>query len=170
MSRPMGGGAVKRGFEAFYEQQYGSVVALAYAVSGSWAVAEEVAQEAFLRAYRDWDRVGGFEFPDRWVRRVAVNLARSVWRRVRAEARAMARLSGRAADPTWDIDVPAVRFWEQVRSLPRRQAQVVALHYLEDRSIADIADLLGISEGAVKGSLHKGRRSLAAKLDQEVGP
>jgi DNA-directed RNA polymerase specialized sigma24 family protein len=50
-------------------------VELVYALSGSRMGAEDIAQEAFLRAYRDWDRVGSYEHQAAWVRRVAANLA-----------------------------------------------------------------------------------------------
>jgi RNA polymerase sigma-70 factor (ECF subfamily) len=50
------------------------VVALAFALSGSRTGAEDIAQEAFLRAYRDWDRVGSYEHQAAWVQRVAANL------------------------------------------------------------------------------------------------
>jgi RNA polymerase sigma-70 factor, ECF subfamily len=56
-----------------------------------------------------------------------------------------------------------------VRALPRRQAQVVALHYLEDRPVAEIADALGIASGTVKKHLHDGRRELARRLELEEG-
>lgn len=55
-------------------------------------------------------------------------------------------------------------FWAAVRSLPRRQAAVIALHYYEDLPVADIAAVLGIAEGTVKAHLHKGRESLARRL------
>jgi hypothetical protein len=48
-------------FEHFYLEEYPRVVDLAYALSGSRTGAEDIAQEAFLRAYRDWDRVGSYE-------------------------------------------------------------------------------------------------------------
>jgi DNA-directed RNA polymerase specialized sigma24 family protein len=46
---------------------------------------------------------------------------------------------------------------------------VIALYYLEDQSVAQIAAVLGLAEGTVKSALHAGRQSLAAKLDVEVG-
>jgi DNA-directed RNA polymerase specialized sigma24 family protein len=64
-------------FEHFYLEEYPRVVKLAYALSGSRMAAEDIAQEAFLRAYRDWDRVGSYEHRVAWVRRVAANLATS---------------------------------------------------------------------------------------------
>ena len=60
--------------------------------------------------------------------------------------------------------VGADRFWAAVRTLPRRQQAVVALHYLEDRSVADVAQVLGIAEGTVKAHLHKARAALADRL------
>ena len=60
-------------------------------------------------------------------------------------------------------------FWEAVRRLPKRQAQCVALHYLEDRPIAEIAALLEIAEATVRGYLHHGRAALAVSLDLHLG-
>ena len=58
-------------------------------------------------------------------------------------------------------------FCEAVRQLPTRQAQCVALHYLEDRSVADVAALLDIAEATVRVHLHQGRAALAAALGEE---
>ena len=79
------------GFEHFYLREYRGVVELAYALSGNRAGAEDIAQEAFLRAHRDWQRVGRYQHPGAWVRRVAANLATSAVRRRLIEARALAR-------------------------------------------------------------------------------
>ena len=158
-------------FRVFYDSHYGPVLAIAYALSGSWPAAEEAAQEAFLRAFRDWERVSTFERPDSWVRTVAANLARSWLRRLTAELRAVTRLSSRASHPHEDAQVPAVsqQVWAAVRSLPRRQAEVVVLHYLEDASVADVATTLGIAPGTVKAHLHHARKNLARKLDTVEG-
>ena len=64
------------GFGHFYLQEYRGVVELAYGLSGNRAGAEDIAQEAFLRAYRDWQRVGRYQYRGAWVRRVAVSAAR----------------------------------------------------------------------------------------------
>ena len=53
------------------------------------------------------------------------------------------------------------------RSLPRRQAQVIALHYLEDRPVAEIAQILGTAGGTVKKHLHEGRLALTRRLQLE---
>src|SRR3972149_8430222 len=56
-------------FESFYRGEYRAVVGLAYALSGSRLAAEDIAQDAFLAAHRQWDRVAFYEQPESWVRR-----------------------------------------------------------------------------------------------------
>jgi RNA polymerase sigma-70 factor, ECF subfamily len=56
--------------------------------------------------------------------------------------------------------------WRAVRALPRRQAQVIALRYVADASVAEIAETLGLAEGTVKAQLHRGRQALAARLGE----
>ena len=65
-----------RNFDQFYLENYRSVVALVYTLTGSRHGAEDIAQDAFLRAHRLWREVSGYERPDGWVRVVAMNLAR----------------------------------------------------------------------------------------------
>lgn len=158
---------VTAGFDELYRRHWGAVVALVYGLSGSRAAAEELAQDAFLVLHRHWKTVAGYEDPGAWVRRVAVNLAVSSLRRRAAEARALARLGGRR--PRLEELPPRDEaFWAAVRALPARQAQAVALHYLEDRSVAEIAVILECAEGTVKAHLHRGRLALAARLGEVV--
>jgi RNA polymerase sigma-70 factor, ECF subfamily len=152
------------GFEHFYLREYRGVVELAYALSGNRAGAEDIAQEAFLRAHRDWQRVGRYQHPGAWVRRVAANLATSALRRRLIEARALARFWARGEPSLVELPASQADFWRVVRSLPRRQAQVVALHYLEDLSVVEVARVLGCAEGTVKAQLHNGRETLARRL------
>lgn len=150
-------------FEAFYREEYPSVVALSYVLSGSRPAAEDLAQEAFLRAHWEWERVGRMEAPGAWVRRVVVNLGRSRFRRLRSEAAARARLTTApttlvAPDSEYDA------FWAEVRRLPSRQAQAIALRYVDDLSVSEIADVLEVAEGTVKALLHQGRERLERQL------
>jgi len=132
---------------------------------GRQSVAEECAQDAFFAAFRHWDRIASYDDAGAWVRRVVVNLATSRLRRRAREARAITRLALRRERPndivTFDDD-----FWSAVRALPRRQAQCVALHYLEDRAVADIAEVLGIAPSTVRVHLHAARSTLAERLDE----
>jgi RNA polymerase sigma-70 factor (sigma-E family) len=153
-------------FEDFYLEEYPRVVMLVYALSGSRAGAEDIAQEAFLRAYRDWDRVGSYEHQAAWVRRVATNLATSGLRRRLLEARALARLAGRREPVLEPLPAEEADFGRALRALPRRQGQAVALFYVEDLSVQQIAVVLDCAEGTVKAHLAKARHTLAKRLDQ----
>jgi RNA polymerase sigma-70 factor (sigma-E family) len=154
-------------FDRFYRREYRQVVALAYALSGSQSGVEDLAQDAFVAAFRDWERVGRYVDPGAWVRRVVANRSVSVWRRRLAELRAVIRLAGGAPTTPKELEPAAGEVWKTVRRLPTRQAQAVALRYLEDRSIEDIAAILECSTGAVKQHLFRARRRLAEQLDKE---
>ena len=153
-------------FEGFYRQQYRPVLALAHVLSGDPSLAEEVTQEAFMAAYRQWDRIDN---PEGWVRTAVSNKVHS-WRRRRyAEARALVRI-GKARQSTVDeMPVETAHFWAEVRRLPLRQAQTVALFYLEDRSVTDTAEILGCSESTARQHLMRGRKTLARRLSVEEG-
>jgi RNA polymerase sigma-70 factor (ECF subfamily) len=153
-------------FEQFYRAEYRPVVGLAYALSGSRIAAEDLAQDAFVAAHRAWDRVGRYDKPEAWVRRVVANLSVSHFRRRAREARAIARFKPRA-DYLPHLPAEDQQFWRAVRALPKRQAQAIALHYLEDRPVADIAGILGCAEATVRVHLHKGRETLAQSLERE---
>lgn len=154
-------------FEEFYAREFPAVVGLAFALSGSRTASEDLAQEAFLAAHRDWDRVGMFDRPDLWVRRVVANKSMSMFRRRYAEARALTRLAAGTATTVPALSADDAEFWAAVRSLPRRQGQVIALHYLDDRPVAEIAEILGTATGTVKKHLHDGRRTLVHRLRLE---
>ena len=151
-------------FEAFYRERYRPLVAVVYAVTGNRWVPEDITQEAFLRAHRDWDRVKSADAPEAWVRRVAINLAMSRFRRMRSETAARLKLNPAAPTlqpPTAEQDA----FWSEVRLLPRRQTEVIALYYVEELSTREIADTLEIAEGTVRALLTQGRERLARQLE-----
>lgn len=158
------------GFDDLYRADWHAVVALGWSLTGSRAVGEELAQDAFLDAHRRWDHVGALDRPGAWVRRAVANRAVSHRRHLRVVEAGTERLAAaaRAADATSaTAPDPDPDFWAAVRALPRRQAQVVALHYLEDRAIDDIADLLGMRPSTVRVHLSRGRRTLARRLDAD---
>jgi RNA polymerase sigma factor (sigma-70 family) len=151
-------------FEDFYRKEYVSVVGLAYALSGSRFGAEDLAQEAFLAAHRNWARIVRYERPGAWVRRVVANVSVSAFRRGIAEARALARAAVAERTELPDLGAADPDFWAAVRALPRRQAQVVALFYLEDLPISIVAEILEMTPGTVKRHLYNGRQTLARRL------
>jgi len=100
---------------------------------------------------------------------VAANLATSGLRRRVVEARALARLAARREPALDPLPAENADFWRAVRALPQRQAQAVALYYLEDRSIAQTAVVLDCAEGTVRAHLAKARRTLARRLRLDAG-
>lgn len=155
--------AVTEDFESFYKRQYPRAVGLAFALTGKRHLAEEVAQDAFVSAYRRWERISAYDDPAAWLRRVVVNNATSVLRRRIVEIKAFPRLRA-GLDPVPELEPDATSVWNAVRALPRRQAQSIALFYLEDLSVEQVADVLHCSPGTVKAHLRRGRESLGRKL------
>jgi RNA polymerase sigma-70 factor, ECF subfamily len=157
-------------FDAFFRAQYRSVTGLAYVLCGDKGRAEDLAQEAFAAAHRSWPKIGGYDDPGAWVRRVVTNKAISLRRRRSAESGAFVRLLGRPPSTeteTAALDASAV--WSAVRALPRRQAQVVALVFFDDLDVAEVARVLECGEATVKTHLHRAKAALAKRfgLDPE---
>lgn len=166
------GGADEQGhvsFDAFARQERKPLLAFAWSLLGSHAEAEEVVQEAFAAAWRSWDKVGQYDKPGAWARRVVAHRATDRRRRQGHERDAVLRMASQrdglvaVTDPIGSLN-PDNEFWAAVRALPERQAQAVALHYLEDLAISDIAEVLDCAAGTVKAHLHRGRTSLARAL------
>jgi RNA polymerase sigma factor (sigma-70 family) len=163
IGRPSGGQAdISEPFEAFYRREFPRLMALAHGLAGP-ALAADLAQEAMIAAYRRWDEVQTFKSASGWVRGVCANTAVSAVRRRLAEGRAMTRLRARPTILQADGDSDE-EFWREVRRLPRRQAQVIGLHYALDMSVSDVAAALGCAEGSVKAHLFKARQTLASRL------
>lgn len=151
-------------FTTFYRRELPALVTLAAAIAGHH-VAEEIAQEALVKAHREWGRIERYDKPGAWVRRVTINMAASARRSRSAEARALNRMGGRR-----HLDAPPPEvdgFWSMVRQLPERQAAAVALYYLEDLSLSEMAAVLGCAEGTAKSHLHKARATLARIVSEE---
>jgi RNA polymerase sigma-70 factor (ECF subfamily) len=151
-------------FDVFYRSEYRQVLGLAIVLSGNRSAAEELTQDAFLAAYKSWDHVGPMDNPGAWVRRLVANRSVSRFRRMTTEARALMRIGQPTTDASAAATEAAIDIWHEVRALPKRQAQVIALTYLEDLSRRDIASILEISEETVKTHLDRARTTLAAKL------
>jgi RNA polymerase sigma-70 factor (ECF subfamily) len=149
-------------FEEFFRRDYRPVLGLAFVLCGSHDAAEELTMDAFEAALRNWERVGRFESPGAWVRRVVANSAVSRFRKLSAETRARLRISDSAEPST--LGTSGSEVWEAVRRLPRRQAQAVTLFYVEGYGRAEVARILKISEESVKTHLERARRQLEKEL------
>ena len=155
-------------FEGFFDREYPRMVAVAYGVSGSRWAAEELAQEACLRAYRSWEKVSGYDKPGAWLRRVTINLATSYVRRRISEVKAVEKYALRRIEPVDPHPEDELEFWTAVRGLPRRQREAVVLRYVDDMDGAEIAEVMGVSESAVRTHLQRGREALAKAVTGEV--
>lgn len=155
-------------FDDFYRQEFRGLVVLAAAVLGQRAGAEDVAQEAMLDAYRRWDRLGDYESPRAWARKVVVQRGIKVAKKGSNERDAHLRAVTDPASPAAPGPLEPVLFGH-LRALPPQQRAVMALHYLEDVSVRDTAAVLGVAEGTVKAHLSKGRAALGAALGTVAG-
>ncbi len=154
-------------FHHIFVASYRRLVVQMYGVTGDAAEAEDLVQEAFVRAAAAGRRFIKVDNHEAWLRTVAINIQRSRWRKLRNFSRIRERL---AAPPT---DLPALEnrldVIDALRGLPKGQREVVALHYLADLDVAEVARTLGIAEGTVKSRLSRGRDALALVLSQEEG-
>ncbi|GAA4202122.1 RNA polymerase sigma factor [Actinocatenispora rupis] len=156
---------VAQTFEEFYAAHYQAVAVQIYVAFGDRAEAQDIAQEAFLRALSRRDRLVAGGDPVAWVRRVAWNLAISRWRRLRTAFTFLRRQRDEhVPEPSPDH----VALSGALATLPEQQRRAVVLHYLADLSVADIARQEGVAEGTVKSWLHRSRKALALLLRDEA--
>jgi RNA polymerase sigma factor (sigma-70 family) len=153
-------------FDEFYRREHRQVLGLAFVLTGNQWVAEDTAQDAFTAAFRRWQSIVAYDSPSAWIRRVTCNRAASALRRRVREAKALIRLAGRTQTHI-ELDEGDEAFWQAVRRLPPRQAQAVALYYLEDYSVREISEVLDCSEGTVKTHLSRARNAVARQLQLE---
>lgn len=154
-------------FRAFYLGSYARVVRAASPLLRDAVEAEDVTQEAFARAYVRRRQLASYEDPEAWVRTVAINLACSRWRRVRVATRHL--LTVRAPQTAPDPGISSDRHLDlmaALRRLPQRQRELLVLHYFADHSVAVLAESHGMTDGAVRTQLSRGRARLAQLLEQ----
>ena len=150
------------GFAAFYAGSYRRLLGQLFAVTGDLAEAENVLQEAYARAFTRWSRVGGYDLPEAWVRRVALNLAAMAERSLRRRARALLRLGPPPAVPELDPELVDLR--HALAALPLAQRQVIVLHHLVGLPVEEVARELRLATGTVKSRLARGRAAMASTL------
>lgn len=150
-------------FDDFYIRSYKRTLGLAYSLTGDWGHAEDLVQDAYAAAHKGWAALSTYDDPAAWIRRAVLNRAASRRRRFGREIRALTRVWARRGSDR-ETEPYDERFWRAVATLPPQQAKVVALYYVEDLSVADVALVLGCSIGAVKTHLSRARHTLHALL------
>ncbi len=160
-------------WEQIVREHQQPVFRLAYLILGDADEAEDIAQEAFIRAYRS---LGGFD-ADRplrpWLLRIAANLAynrqRGVGRYLRALQRLLLNTPGRPSVPQRvEQSEEAGALWDAMRRLRPPDQQVIYLRYYLDCSENESAEALGIPVGTVKSRLHRALARLRAVLQMET--
>src|SRR4051794_29423479 len=152
-------------FDDTFRRCYGPMVRSLALAAGDREIAADCVQEAFTRAFTRWKRVSKLEDPPGWIRHVAVNCMRDHFRKVERGGRAVARLGAR----TDTVVAPPAEPSEMGRllaTLPPQQRIAAALFYVEELSVAEIANAMDLSDGAVKYHLHAARSTLRGALEQ----
>jgi len=133
--------------------------------------AEELVQDTFLSALGAWDRVSLYDQPRSWLRRVLLNRCTSRWRRRSRESIANARHHQSVpieAGP--EQRRPDPELVAAIGRLSARQAQVVALHYVDDLKIDEVAMTLDISVTTTKTHLRRAMQALRRDLGDMRSP
>ena len=164
-----------RAFEEIVRLYQRRVYGVALRIVRAHDVADDVAQEAFVRAWRSLDRFElGRPFGP-WVCRIAANLAVNHVRspRAREEGLPEGHAETRGDDPgplAAVLDAEARRVLDEaVAGLPLEQRAVFVLRAVEEMSYAEIASALGISPGTVMSRLFRARERLARSLGPYLG-
>ena len=144
-----------------FERSYRRLVVQLYAVTGDGAEAEDLVQEAFVRAVAAGHRFIKADNHEAWLRTTAINLHRNRWRKMRNLSKIRYRLERPTDLPGLEEHVAVIA---ALRALPAHQREVLALYYLADLPVAEVADMLGCAVGTVKSRLTRGREALAETL------
>lgn len=156
------GRAAEREFADFYDATWSRTLACTYAMTGDLGAAEELAQEAYTRAWSRWSRLATYDEPAAWVRQVATNLAVSRWRRARTAL--SWQLRHRHPESVPGPDETSAALVAALRQLPEAQRRAIVLHHLADLTVDDVARIERCPSGTVKARLSRGRAALGELL------
>jgi RNA polymerase sigma-70 factor (sigma-E family) len=158
--------------ELLYAAHWRQLVRLAFLLVHDLGSAEEIVQDCFLAVHTRWNSLHDPDKALAYLRRSVVNRARSHLRhlsvvRRHAEHEGLPEPAFGADHTAYDRARRAIVL-DALRRLPRRQREVLALRYYLDLSEMEIADMLGISRGAVKSHASRGAAALRAVLGTEL--
>jgi len=161
-------------FEGIVRRWQGPLVNLAYRFCRDRGVAEEMAQEAFVRAFRKLDRWRDDAKFSTWLFTVALNLYRSHLRRVRLPEVPIPKDREPASADNPAETILRAQTGEVVRRtvsrLPAKYRDTLVLVYFEEMDLKGAASVLGVPEGTVKARLHRGREMLRKRLSGLLRP
>jgi RNA polymerase sigma factor (sigma-70 family) len=143
---------------AMCKLEYPRLVGMLGLYCGDADVAEDLTQEALIRLCQNWRKVSRMDAPERWLHRVAINLAHSHYRRKAIEHRALGLIGGRRDLP--GVNDARIEILELLKNLPHRQKTALLLHYYLDLPVREVAHLMQVPEGTAKTLLHRATKAL----------
>jgi RNA polymerase sigma-70 factor (ECF subfamily) len=157
--------AVRQAYQAYYRR----LVAALYALTGDYSEAQDLVQEAYARALARPRVFLDVADPEAWLRTVAVNLARTRWRRRRLfDTLVRTGRVTRTPESVPGADPNRVALVAALQQLSRPTREAIVLHHLADMSVYEVAEALGVPVGTVKARLSRGRTMLATLLNERA--
>jgi RNA polymerase sigma-70 factor (ECF subfamily) len=150
------------GFDEFFALRYEQTLGLVTLATGDRALAEDATQEAFARAFNRWRTVSVMSHPDRWVARVAINLAIDHLRKTSRESSIDTLIE---APPHDQVEELWVR-WNLDRLTPMQRATVIC-RYMDGMPVDEVALAMGRSPQTIKTHLRLARGRLRGFLAEE---
>ena len=155
--------------ESLFHAHYPRLAYTAFSLTGDWDLAEQLAQEAFLRLWRRWRWIADPQAAPAYLQRTVLNLSRETIRRKVIERRALKARGIERPPPAAPDTAEMVVLRRAIAALPARKRECVVLRFLLGMSEAETASVLGVSVGTVKSQTHKGLRQLRERLDETAG-
>jgi RNA polymerase sigma-70 factor, ECF subfamily len=152
-------------FDELYRATSRRLLQYAYAMTGDLPTAQDITQEAYIRAWRNWRHVESYDRADAWLRVVVTRLVTDRWRRIRVSRRIAAYARPETSPPPSEDGVLLV---SALRRLPVNQRRAICLYHLLDLPISQIAAEAGVSDSTVKSWLVRGRAALADILGPDT--
>jgi len=157
--------AAEQALTELYHACYRRLVAQLYAFTSDVTEAQDVVQEAFVRALARPTALSDVDNPEAWLRTVAINVVRRRWRRRKVLDTILLRERPVQQHVAPEPGPEHTDLRQALAALPQAFREVVVLHYLADMAVEEVAEVLGIPSGTVKSRLSRARAALATLLD-----
>ena len=155
-------------FREFVSSRGRALLRSAYLMTGNLADAEDLVQSALAKTYQAWDRIEDRRALDGYVRRAMVNTHISWWRRRRVDEYPTDDIPDQPADDTSHNSELHDTLQRAIDRLPQRMRAAVVLRYFEDMTEAEVADILGVSQGTVKSTVSRAVAKLRTDADLQA--
>jgi RNA polymerase sigma factor (sigma-70 family) len=152
-----------RTFEAFYQAEAQTLFRRLWLVTGNRAEAEEIMQDAFLKVWERWDRVGAMDDPIGYLYRTAMNLFRKRYRRTMLAVRRTVGLTPSTDDFTDADDRHVVR--HVLATLPPRQRAALVLTEMLGFTSKEAGDALGVTDATIRSLTRHGRDAFRTVME-----